>query len=196
MADGKPPDAVNGTSASSTDIAKQYDLLPKLIPNLDRHLVFPLLQFAGGDGEDDEDVTITTAKFELLRHTNMADFVGNLYAQIHRLDEKPQEYVDKREEILRRREQYQEETEKIVGLLEDQEVVSNLRSDKVANLNYLKEQHGVTTEMVNALYEMGQFQYSCGDYGGAADSLYQFRVLVRHRKIYRPFIDLPFLMPP
>ncbi|KAI9662601.1 MAG: eukaryotic translation initiation factor 3 subunit E [Bathelium mastoideum] len=177
MAEGKPPEAVNGTSAHPTDVAKQYDLLPKLIPHLDRHLVFPLLQFAGGDGEDEEDVEITKAKFELLRHTNMADFVGNLYAQIHHLDDKPQEYVDKREDILRKRERYQDETEKIVGLLEDQEVVSNLRSDKVANLNYLKEQHGVTIEMVNSLYEMGQFQYSCGDYGGAADSLYQFRVL-------------------
>ena len=180
MADGQPPDGVNGVIAHSPDdIAKQYDLLPKLIPHLDRHLVFPLLQFTGGDGEDEEDVAITQAKFELLRHTNMADFVGNLYAQIHGLDDKPQEYVDKREDILRKREQYQGETEKIVGLLEDQEVVSNLRSDKVANLNYLKEQHSVTIEMVNALYEMGQFQYSCGDYGGAADSLYQFRVLVR-----------------
>ncbi|KAI9712302.1 MAG: eukaryotic translation initiation factor 3 subunit E [Bogoriella megaspora] len=180
MADGKPPDASELTNGAVThpneDIAKQYDLLPKLIPNLDRHLVFPLLQFAGGD-EEEEDPAITKAKFELLRHTNMADFVGNLYAQIHGLDDKPQEYNDKRDAILLTREKYNEETEKIVGLLEDQEVVSNLRSDKVANLNYLKEQHGVTVDMVNSLYEMGQFQYSCGDYGGAADSLYQFRVL-------------------
>lgn len=31
--------------------------------------------------------------------------------------------------------------------------------------------------MVNALYEFGNFQYSCGNYGAAADLLYQFRVL-------------------
>lgn len=32
-------------------------------------------------------------------------------------------------------------------------------------------------EMVNALYEFGQFQFRCGQYGPAADMLYQFRVL-------------------
>jgi translation initiation factor 3 subunit E len=32
-------------------------------------------------------------------------------------------------------------------------------------------------EMVNALYDFGQFQFRCGQYGPAADMLYQFRVL-------------------
>lgn len=31
--------------------------------------------------------------------------------------------------------------------------------------------------MVNALYDFGQFQFRCGQYGPAADMLYQFRVL-------------------
>jgi translation initiation factor 3 subunit E len=48
----------------------------------------------------------------------------------------------------------------------------------VANLKYLETEHGVTAEMVNQLYEYGNFQYSCGDYVAAADLLYQFRVLV------------------
>ena len=32
-------------------------------------------------------------------------------------------------------------------------------------------------DMVNALFEFGQFQFRCGQYGPAADMLYQFRVL-------------------
>lgn len=35
----------------------------------------------------------------------------------------------------------------------------------------------VTIDMVNALYDFGQFQFRCGQYGPAADMLYQFRVL-------------------
>ena len=31
--------------------------------------------------------------------------------------------------------------------------------------------------MVNALFDFGNFQYSCGNYGAAAETLYQFRVL-------------------
>lgn len=159
------------------DIAKEYSILPNLIPHLDRHLVFPLLQFLE-QLDDDSAEDITRLKFELLKQTNMTDFVGDLFAQINGLSERPQEYVQKREDVLNKREQYQEECSKIQDLLADQEVVNNFRSDKVANLNYLKENHGVTIEMVDALYHFGQFQYSCGDYNSASELLYQFRILV------------------
>ena len=162
----------------SQDIAKEYSLLPKLIPHLDRHLVFPLLNFQEEDTPEDEDTTeITQLKYGLLKETNMSDFVGDLYAQLNNLPERPKEYANKREEVLGRRRLFEEETEKIQNLLADADVVSNLRSDKVSNMNYLKETHGVTSQMVEQLYAFGQFQYSCGDYGSAAELLYQFRIL-------------------
>ena len=170
-------DAASAAQAPQ-DVAKEYSILPKLIPHLDRHLVFPLLQFLEQLDDESSDNDITTLKFELLKQTNMTDFVGDLFAQINGLSERPQEYVQKREDVLNKREQYQEECSKIQDLLADQDVVNNFRSDKVANLNYLKENHGVTIEMVNALYDFGQFQYSCGDYNSASELLYQFRILV------------------
>lgn len=180
-------DAASSAHAAQ-DIAKQHSILPKLIPHLDRHLVFPLLQFLE-QLEDDSADDITRLKFELLKQTNMTDFVGDLYAQINGLSERPQEYTQKRENVLNKREQYQEECAKIQDLLTDQEVVTNFRSDKVANLNYLKENHGVTNEMVDALYHFGQFQYSCGDYHSASELLYQFRILVS----LFPILCLPIL---
>lgn len=160
------------------DVAAEYDLLPKLIPHLDRHLIFPLLRFAEPEDEQGA-LEIKKWQLALLKPTNMTDFVGNLHAEVNGLDAAPEEYTKKREEVLQRRDQFEEETSKISGLLDDEAVVNNLRSDKVANLNYLKENHGVTVEMVDQLYDFGQFQYSCGDYGYAADLLYRFRVLVR-----------------
>ena len=169
----------DNASDAGEDIAAQYDLLPKLIPNLDRHLIYPLLNF--GTNEDEEQPLETKKMLlELLKPTNMTDFVGQLYQDIHDLDEAPAEYAKKREEVLKRRDQLEEETSKISGLLDDEAVVNNLRSDKVANLSYLKENHGVTVEMVNQLYKFGQFQYSCGVYPHAAELLYRFRVLVRY----------------
>lgn len=159
-------DGVNGTPE-----AEQYDYLPKMIPYLDRHLIFPLLNDMD---ESDEAVQL---KFLLLKETNMTDYVADLDASIRGLSERPKEYEDKREKVLQKRAQLEEETEKLRSLLGDQDVVNNLRSDKVANLNYLKESHGVTIEMVNALYDYGMFQYSCGVYQDAAIILYQFRVL-------------------
>lgn len=164
--------------AQTGDIAKQYTLLPKLIPYLDRHLVFPLLNFLEEQTPEDEPITeITELKFRLLKATNMSDFVGDLYAQLNNLDDKPAEYTKKRDEVLERRRIFEEETEKIQNLLSDSDVINNLRSDKTSNMNYLKENHGVTQQMVDQLYEFGQFQYSCGDYSSASELLYQFRIL-------------------
>ena len=149
--------ATDGTQTG--DIAKQYTLLPKLIPYLDRHLVFPLLNFLEEQTPEDEPITeITELKFRLLKATNMSDFVGDLYAQLNNLDDKPAEYTKKRDEVLERRRIFEEETEKIQNLLSDSDVINNLRSDKTSNMNYLKENHGVTQQMVDQLYEFGQFQ--------------------------------------
>ncbi|KAI7003278.1 Eukaryotic translation initiation factor 3 subunit [Hortaea werneckii] len=149
-----------------------------MIPQLDRHLVFPLLNFLEEETPEDEPTTeITQLKYSLLKSTNMQDFVGDLYAQLHNLSERPSEYADKREQVLSKREKYEEETGKLQDLLADTEVVGNLRSDKEGNMAYLQSNHGVTRQMVEQLYEFGQFQYSCGDYNSASELLYQYRIL-------------------
>lgn len=162
----------NGANGATEDVVEKYDNLPKMIQYLDRHLVFPLLD----DREDD--IAGKKLRFELLKGTNMFDFLGNLDAEIRGLKDKAPEYAQKREETVKKKEQFEEDTEKLRGLLEDEAVVSNFRSDKVANLKYLETDHAVTAEMVNQLYEYGNFQYSCGDYQAAGDLLYQYRVLV------------------
>ncbi|KAK2809564.1 eukaryotic translation initiation factor 3 subunit E [Emmonsiellopsis sp. PD_5] len=186
MAGNVPPsaDALLGGAASRSaktpeEIAKEYDLLPKLVPYLDRHLVFPLLEFASGQEEGDEEQfdELTKSKYELLKQTNMTDYVANLWQEINNSDTIPEEFVKKREEVVQKLQQYVEDSSKITELLQDEAVVGNLRSDKAANLKFLEEQHGVTIDMVNILYDYGRFQYSCGSYGNAAELLYQFRVL-------------------
>ncbi|KAF2738295.1 eukaryotic translation initiation factor 3 subunit E [Polyplosphaeria fusca] len=162
--------------SNGADIAEQHNLLSTLMPFLDRHLIYPLLNFSS-DEESEQPIDQKKLLLELLKPTNMTDFVGQLYQEIHDLDEMPDEYKQKRDQVLQRRDQLDQETSLISGLLDDENVVTNLRSDKVQNLAFLKESHGVTVEMVNQLYEYGQFQYSCGVYPHAAELLYRFRVL-------------------
>ncbi|KAH8819667.1 eukaryotic translation initiation factor 3 subunit E [Xylogone sp. PMI_703] len=168
--------ATNGASKTPEEVAKEYDLLPKLVTHLDRHLIFPLLQFVA-DQEEDPTPEITKAKYELLKKTNMTDYVASLYCEMNNLEEPPAEFATNRQEVLDRLEQFNQESEKITDLLGREDVVNSLRSDKVANLEFLKKEHGVTIEMVNVLYDFGNFQYSCGNYQAAAELLYQFRVL-------------------
>jgi translation initiation factor 3 subunit E len=165
------------TATESGNIADQYNLLPKLMPNLDRHLLYPLLNFPN-DEDTEQPVEQMKLLLQLLKPTNMIDFVGDLHKRVHGLDDIPDEYKQRREEVLNKRDQLEAATKKISDLLDDENVVTNLRSDKVQNLQYLKENHGVTVEMVDQLYEFGSFQYSCGIYPHAAELLYRFRVLV------------------
>ncbi|KAH6637684.1 eIF3 subunit 6 N terminal domain-containing protein [Boeremia exigua] len=160
----------------AASVAEQHSLLPQLMPNLDRHLLFPLLNFSS-----DEDAEQTPEQKQLLlallSPTNMTDFVGQLHQDVHGLDELPAAFAAKREQVLSKRDELEAATAKMSELLDDENVVTNLRSDKAQNLQYLQESHGVTLDDVNRLYEFGQFQYSCGVYPHAAELLYRFRVL-------------------
>ena len=164
--------------ATNTELSEEYDLLPKLIPHLDRHLIFPLLEFVNQGIPDGDDTSeITKAKYELLKQTNMTDYVAQLWQELNDSDEPPNDAAKKREEVLQRLSLFAEETSQIDELLSDDSVVSNLRSDKVANLKFLETNHGVTIGMVDMLYDYGRFQYSCGSYNAAAQLLDQFRIL-------------------
>jgi translation initiation factor 3 subunit E len=129
------------TSRNPEDVVTDYDLLPKLVTHLDRHLIFPLLQFVEGD---EETPASARAQFELLKKTNMTDFVAKLYCAMEDVDEPPREYATKRQEVLDRLEKYSNDSKKITDLLEREDVVTGLRSDKLANLEFLKKEHDVS----------------------------------------------------
>lgn len=132
------------TTAARTpeEVAKENDLLPKLVTHLDRHLIFPLLQFVA-DQDEESSPAITKAKYELLKKTNMTDYVATLYCELEGVEDAPKEFATKRQEVLDRLEKYEQESEKITDLLGREDVVTGLRSDKVANLEFLKKEHGV-----------------------------------------------------
>ncbi|KAK4444562.1 Eukaryotic translation initiation factor 3 subunit E [Podospora aff. communis PSN243] len=173
------------TTPNGAPSPADYDLLPKLAPHLDRHMIFPILEFAQGQLlDEDENITdekkareITQAKFGLLKKTDMTDYVASLFCELQGLKEPPIEYAERKQKVLSQLEKFEQETGKITELLEREDVVNNLRSDKVANLEFLKKDHDVTIEMVNALYDYGNLQYNCGSYGDASELLYRFRVL-------------------
>ena len=104
-----------------------HDLLPSLIKHLDRHLIFPLLDFQTGqipeDASDDEVRAVTQAKYELLKTTNMTDFIGNLKAELEGLEQPPPEFNEKRQKVIARIEQFEKNTSKLTDLLGREDVV-------------------------------------------------------------------------
>jgi hypothetical protein len=150
MADNTPTsanDMLNGAQAQAKtpeEVAKENDLLPRLITHLDRHLIFPLLQFVAEQQEEENSQEMTKAKYELLNKTNMTDYVASLYCELKDIEEAPPEFATKRQEVLDRLELLGQESEKITDLLSREDVVTSLRSDKVANLEFLKKEHNVS----------------------------------------------------
>ena len=134
-------DVLKAVSADGSSI------MPKLAPHLSRHLLFPLIQFEGDKAEESGDEQkakqILSGKIKLLEDTNMTDYVASLYCELHGVADPPAEYTKKRQEVLAQLEKYEQATAKIADLLTQDEVVNGLRSDKVANLEFLKNQHGV-----------------------------------------------------
>lgn len=74
-------------------------------------------------------------------------------------------------------ERLQQEAQAVLDVIENPDVAQALRQDKNQNLQYLKDNYNLTLEQITALYNFGQFQYTYGNYSGAADYLYHFRVL-------------------
>lgn len=66
-----------------------YDLTPRIAPHLDRHLVFPLLEFLQERQFYPED-QLLKAKIELLNNTNMVDYAMDIHKSLYRTEDVPQ----------------------------------------------------------------------------------------------------------
>ncbi|KAF8648102.1 hypothetical protein AX16_006411 [Volvariella volvacea WC 439] len=154
----------------------EHDLSKTIIPYLDRHLSFPLLARLAETGLFPAE-EVQAAQYELAKGTNMVDYAVSLFQQIYPDQEVPPEYETKRQNAVSTHERLQQEAQAVLDVIENPDVAQALRQDKNQNLQYLKDNYNLTLEQITALYNFGQFQYSYGNYSGAADYLYHFRVL-------------------
>ncbi|KAI8559082.1 hypothetical protein RHMOL_Rhmol04G0147200 [Rhododendron molle] len=153
-----------------------YDLTPRIAPNLDRHLVFPILEFLQ-ERQLYADEDILKAKIELLNNTNMVDYAMDIHKSLYHTEEVPQEMVERRVEVVARLKALEEAAAPLVTFLQNPNAVGELRAEKQYNLQMLSERYQIGPEQIEALYQYAKFQFECGNYSGAADYLYQYRAL-------------------
>ncbi|KAJ6802762.1 eukaryotic translation initiation factor 3 subunit E [Iris pallida] len=154
----------------------EYDLTPRISPHLDRHLVFPLLEFLQERSLYDDNA-ILGAKIELLSKTNMVDYAMDIHKSRFNTEDVPLDMIDRRNEVVSRLKSLEEKAEPLIMFLQNAAMVSELRPDRQYNIQMLSDRYQIGPEQIEALYQYAKFQFECGNYSGAADFLYQYRAL-------------------
>jgi len=153
-------------------------LTPVMAPYLDRHLVFPLLEFLE-QKEIYPVADVLAQKLELVAKSEMVDFTMDIAKKINNVDSRfsDEELKKRREGVVAKLAELKAETEPLLGIVLDQERVKQLRAEKQFTLPYLAETYQVTQKNVLSLYDLGKFWFECGNYAKAADFLFHCRAL-------------------
>jgi len=161
-------------------MAENHDLTSRVGAYLDRHLVFPLLEFLSTKQIYNEN-ELLQGKLELLKETNMVDFAKDEYQRLHQTNDVPDELLVKRGEVVRQLREYEASTEMITTAVEDEEFqdLAGKARDGATLFSFLNDKYQITTEDLATLLPYAKFQYECGNYAGAAQYLYFYRVLVQ-----------------
>jgi len=160
-------------------MGEQYDLTSKVGPYLDRHLVFPLLEFLSSKEIFDE-TELLKGRLELLQGTNMLDFVKDEYQRLHNTDDVPDEMLERRQQVIHQMKELEANTEQIQKAFEHpdfQEEALKAR-DGAALFQFLEDRFEITNEDLATLYQYAKFQYECGSYASSSQLLYFYSVLV------------------
>ena len=139
--------------ARSPSMAQNFELSSALSKFLDRHLVFPVLEFHQEKGIYDP-IDIMKAKLALLKTTNMVDFAMDIHKALTGTDEVPLEMKEHRSTVVARLRQLQQDVDPIIKCLENPNVVRNFRQDKAFNLQVNRSL--VTTPIV--LFQTAPFR--------------------------------------
>jgi len=156
----------------------EYDLTQTIAQYLDRHLIFPLLEFLDLKRDLYSEEDLLKAKLELsAEKTNMVDFAMDIYRKLHKCEDVPSVMKARREQVLNKLKQLQSDCGNLLKIVENTNLVKQLRSEKLFTMQYLEEHYQITLAEVDALYKYAKFQFDCGNYSVAAEYLYQFRTL-------------------
>jgi len=156
---------------------EQWDLTSKVSPYLDRHMMFPLLEYldtligAGTVSYSSKDVA--AARLALLRPTHMVDYAIDIYKGLHGDDSAvPPEMEEQKKEVYSRLEELQAGCKNLEDLCKNEEERAKLvASGKWSVAGLTESDKGITCEMVETYRKLARYNFDCGDYQSAREML-------------------------
>ncbi|KAJ0182435.1 hypothetical protein K1T71_001804 [Dendrolimus kikuchii] len=153
----------------------KFDLTFKIGQYLDRHLVFPLLEFLAAKETYDQS-ELLQAKLEILSKTNMIDYVIDIRCLLYPDEDTPEEIKSRRGVVLSQLQELQDAVEPVLRLMQRDDVMKTVETmrDPKTLINYLTttKEFEFKIEMIDSMYRLAKYRYECGNYVESASYLY------------------------
>ncbi|EEC46882.1 predicted protein [Phaeodactylum tricornutum CCAP 1055/1] len=152
-----------------------WDLTSQISPFLDRHMIFPLLEYLDTlikdqDGKhlvDYNPQDVAAARLEILRPTHMVDYAIDVHQTLHPGQPVPDEMEAQKKTVYEELEALRAACGAFDKLCQDETERSKLMATGQWNFGSLNQSHQITPEMVEAYRKLARFQFECGDYQSA-----------------------------
>jgi len=162
----------------SSEGVEQWDLTSKVSPYLDRHMMFPLLEYmdslinSGTVSYAPDDVA--SARLSLLRPTHMVDYAIDIYKGLHGNDSPvPLEMEEQKKHVYKRLEELRTGCSPLDELCRDEEKRAKLVASGQWNVDSLSSMAtlDIDAEVVETYRELARYNFDCGDYQAARNML-------------------------
>lgn len=156
----------------------KYDLTSRMVQYLDRHLVFPLLEFLSAKEIYDEN-ELLQAKLDILSKTSMVDYAIDIWNQLYPNEPVPEEMKVKRGQVVSQLQELQNEVEKILIIISNDEVMKKTETmrDSKSLINYLSS-FDFKIERMDSMYKLAKYRYDTGNYSVSASHLYFWMLVI------------------
>jgi len=166
------------TEQKSEGGLERWDLTNKNSAYLDRHMMFPLLEYLDGLIEADRisysSKDVAAARLALLRPTHMVDYAVDTYKSVHgESAEIPEEMEEQKAQVFKQLEELEHGCKRLTDLCNDEEEKTKLISAGQWDIVALSQKADlkITNEVLEIYRKTAKFQFECGNYQRARDML-------------------------
>ena len=151
---------------------------------LDKHLLIPLLQNLKEKNDEDKHFDtkqLLKAQMDVISKTKMVEYEMEFFTELTGKKDMPAEMATRRDKVLTDWAEFEGNCGNLLSVVEGSEgedpLMDALKKDGNFNAEFLRTNHGVEADNIEALYYWAKFRFECGNYEQALNYLEAYRLL-------------------